>query len=67
VPGQHATVTIDAATGLVHTITLSYSVAGGYHVRVHLTFTGFAAEPATAAPPAGETGELQSALRALGF
>jgi hypothetical protein len=67
VPGQRATVTIDPASGLVRTITLTYSVAGGYHVRVHLSFTGFEAQPATVAPTASETGKLQTALRALGF
>jgi hypothetical protein len=67
VPGQRATVTIDPATGLVHALTLSYSVRGGYHVRVHLSFTGFGVQPSTAPPPAGETGGLRSALGALGF
>ena len=67
VPGQRAQVTIDPVTGLVRTIVLNYAVAGGYHVHVRLTLTGFKAEDATVAPPASETGNLQSALQALGF
>jgi len=66
VTGQHARVTIDPRTGLVRTIVLNYTVAGGYRVHVRLTLTGFGAQPATAAPPPDRTGELQSALRALG-
>jgi hypothetical protein len=67
VPGQRAQVTIDPSTGLVHTIRVSYSVAGGYHVHVRLTLTGFSAQPATATPPSTRTGDLQTALHALGF
>jgi hypothetical protein len=67
VPDQRASVTIDAATGLIRTIVLNYSEPGGYHVYVRLLLIGFGAQPATAAPPASETGSLQSALQALGF
>lgn len=67
VPGQRARVTIDPSTGLVRTIVLAYSVAGGYHVHVRLTLTGFNAQAPTAAPPSTQTGDLQTALKALGF
>lgn len=67
VPDQRARVTIDPGTGLVRTIVLNYSVAGGYHVHVRLLLTGFSAQPATAAPPPAQTGSLQSALQELGF
>ncbi|HEX3616329.1 MAG TPA: hypothetical protein VHU61_07310 [Solirubrobacteraceae bacterium] len=67
VPGQRARVTIDPATGLVRTIVLNYAVPGGYHVHVRLTLTGFKPQAATDAPPSSQTGNLQSALRALGF
>jgi hypothetical protein len=67
VPGQRARVTIDPSTGLVRTIVLTYSVAGGYHVHVRLTLTGFNAQAPTTAPPSTQTGDLQTALKALGF
>jgi len=67
VPGQRAHVTIDPRTGLVRTIVVNYAVPGGYHVHVRLTLTGFNAQNATVAPPASQTGSLQSALQALGF
>jgi hypothetical protein len=67
VPGQRAHVTIDPATGLVKTIVINYSVRGGYHVHVRLTLTGFKAQSATVAPPTSQTGNLQTALQALGF
>jgi hypothetical protein len=67
VPGQRARVTIDPRTGLVRKIVLSYAVPGGYHMHVMLTLTGFKAQDATVAPPAAQTGSLQSALQALGF
>ena len=67
VPDQRAHVTIDPRTGMVRTIRLTYSEPGGYHVRVNLRFTGFSAEPATQAPPSAEVGDLESALRGLGF
>ncbi|HWD69890.1 MAG TPA: hypothetical protein VG293_06815 [Solirubrobacteraceae bacterium] len=67
VAGQRAHVTLDPATGLVRTIALSYAVAGGYHVRVRLTLTGFGNQTASAAPAAAQTRDLRSALKALGF
>lgn len=65
VAGQRARVTIDPATGLIRTITLHYAVAGGYHVHVELTLTGFATQTATTAPP--HSSALQPALHAIGF
>jgi hypothetical protein len=65
VPRQRARVTIDPATGLVRTILVGYSVAGGYRVHARLKLTGFGRQAPTTAPP--RAGELQSALRALGF
>lgn len=67
IPDQHARVTIDPVSGLVRTIRLTYTEPGGYRVRVTLRFTGFAAVPATHAPPAAEVGDLASVLRGLGF
>ena len=67
VPGQRARVTIDPSTGLVRTIVLTYSVAGGYLVHVRLTLTGFNTQAATTAPPSTQTGDLPTALKALGF
>jgi hypothetical protein len=67
VPDQRARVTIDPSTGLVRTIVLSYSVAGGYHVHVRLTLTGFNTQAPTTAPPSTQTGDLQAALKVLGF
>jgi hypothetical protein len=67
VPGQRAHITIDPVTGLVRTIVIDYAVAGGYHVHVRLTLTGFKAQSATVAPPSSDTGSLQSALQSLGF
>jgi hypothetical protein len=67
VPGQRAHVTIDPSTGLVRTIVLNYSVPGGYHVHVRLILNGFRPQAATGAPPSDQTGNLQSALQALGF
>lgn len=67
IAGQRAEVTLDPSTGLVRTITLGYAVAGGYHVHVRLTLTGFGTQPATAAPPPAQTRDLQPALGALGF
>jgi hypothetical protein len=67
VPGQRAHVTIDPSTGLVRTIVLSYAVPGGYHVHVRLTLTGFSTEAPTRSPPSTQTGDLATALRALGF
>jgi hypothetical protein len=66
VPGQRARVTIDPR-GLVRTIDLTYTAAGGYHVRAQLTLTSFDRQPAATPPPPASTGELKSALRALGF
>jgi hypothetical protein len=67
VAGQRAHVTIDPSTGLVRTIVLNYAVPGGYHVHVRLTLTGFNTQAATVAPRATQTGDLQTALQALGF
>jgi hypothetical protein len=65
--GQRARVTIDPSTGLVRTIVLGYVAAGGYRVHVRLTLTGFARQPATAAPPPAATADLHSSLSRLGF
>ena len=62
---QRARVTIAPASGLIRTVVLRYRVAGGYRVRVHLTLTGFAVQSATPAP--GQSSDLPSALRSLGF
>ncbi len=67
VPGQRARVTLDPITGLVRTIVLSYAAAGGYHVHVRVSLTGFGIQPATTAPPPARIGELQAALKDLGF
>jgi hypothetical protein len=67
VPGQGARVTLDASTGLVRTIALSYRRPGGYRIRIHLRFTGFGRQPATSPPPPADTGDLQTALQELGF
>jgi hypothetical protein len=67
VPGQRAQVTLDARTRLVRTISLAYSMPGGYRVRVTLRFTGFNPEAASQAPPPADVGALASGLRQLGF
>jgi hypothetical protein len=67
VPGQRARVTLDPRTGLVRTVSLTYSTPGGDHVSVTLQFAGFGPEPASQAPPSTEVGDLSMALRQLGF
>jgi hypothetical protein len=67
VAGQRAQVTIDPSTGLVRTIVLNYAVPGDYHVHVRLTLTGFGTQAPTTSPPSTQTGDLATALRALGF
>jgi hypothetical protein len=68
IPDQRARVVIDPSTGLVRSLTLTYSEPRpGYHVSVSLRFTGFGSEPASQAPPPSQVGELSAALRQLGF
>ncbi len=68
VPDQRAHVVIDPSTGLVRSLTLTYSEpTPGYHVSMSLRFTGFGPEPASQAPPATEVGDLSAALHQLGF
>jgi hypothetical protein len=68
IPDQRAHVVIDPSTGLVRSLTLTYSEPRPrYRVSVSLRFTGFGVEPASQAPPATEVGDLSAALRQLGF
>ena len=68
VPGQHARVAIDPATGLVRSVLLAfYDPLLHAHIRVALRFTGFGEVSPARAPPAAEVGSLASAARRFGF
>lgn len=68
VPGQHAHVAIDPATGLIRGLVLAfYDPAIHAHIRVALRFTGFSEVSAAQAPPAGDVGSLAAAAERLGF
>ena len=68
VPGQHARVAIDPATGLVRSLVLTfYDPTIHAHIRVALRFTGFSEVGPAQAPPADEVGSLAAAAQRLGF
>jgi iron-sulfur cluster assembly protein len=68
VPDQHAKVTINAKTGLIRTIVLTYYEPGPrVRVVIHITLTGFGQELVSTAPPSDEVGQLFSLLKTLGF